>query len=310
MGVAVGVIGSPSGTGTLTVTGLEFEPVAVVFWNEFQFLNPPGQMLGVASSPSDMWVIWAGMDVESSGYFKRYNEGRTDYCIFNRPAPYSTVAYAGVLDSFTSDGFVVDITTHNNIGEDIGYMALGGSITAAHAGTFSAGNPTGTLAITAPGFQPKALIVAHQLQPLWDDGIKGHARWGVGVADHNLNQYSSWSHIPVAPGGYEAVHRTDAVACAWSGSDLVRVELDSMDTNGFTINVVDAFFQDINFGYLALDTPAATAGYGIQPDATGTQTISGIDHEPEGVFFCFSGMDEPHDDRGDGRAAPARGSAR
>ena len=291
MGVHVGAIGAFTGTGTHTVTGLPFAPTAVVFWNVFQMLAPPGIMLGCATASGEQWVMWAGIDVEISGYTRKYNEGRTDCCIYNLGAPFTTVAYQAELTALTSDGFTVNVTTFNTTGEDIHYMALGGNnIGECHAGTFSAGSSTGTTSVTAPGFEPSALLVAHSMST-WAAGQQTPFRWGVGMSD-GTNQFASFAGAEPAS-THSEMYRTDSVACGISSAGTFRVELDSFDSGGFTVDVTDASSGNHDFGYLAIDAAAAAVGNGVMPDSTGTADLSTPGFEAQGVFFTWDGANSP-----------------
>ena len=292
MGVYVGTLGAPSGTGNSTVTGIPFQPVAVVFWNVKQHEAPFAMMLGAATADDEQWVMWAGVDSETSGYFKRYSENRTDACIFMRFGSASTIDYQAEFVGFTADGFTINVTTFNSAGENIEFMALGGNnIGQCYAGTITAGASTGTTATTDPGFRPAALIMGHQAGTV-DDGRTDFARWGTGVTD-GTNQYSSFIELNVGTGVDRHIHRTDSLACATAAAGDFKLELDTFDANGFTVNVTDAHTGNVDLMYLAIDAAAAAAGNGVMPDSTGTADLTTPGFEAEGAFFCWNGVNTP-----------------
>lgn len=296
MGAVVGAFAVPLSTGNVTVTSLPFEPVAVIFWNDVSPLGPHSMCMGCATSSSDQWVMWTGTDTETSGYTVRYHEGRTDRCVFATHAPFTTVAFACSFVSMNSDGFTVNFVTRNSAGTGDGnvvyYMALGGRhISQAHAGTVSIGGSTGTTAVTAPGFQPTCLMVAHNAGT-FDAGQQGWGSWGLGFADATT-QFSSY--VAVVQGvatSMRHVYRTDSVASFWDGSDLGTVALDSLDANGFTLDVTDAFLT-CTHAYLALDAEAAVVGHGVQPDSDTVLSYSTPGLKADAVLFAWPGADTP-----------------
>lgn len=299
MGVAVGSVGIPGSTGTFSVSGLSFQPVAVVVFNQFDHLGAHSWTMGCATGSTEQWSVWTGTATETSGYTARKHEGRTDAIAFHRNSVTDAIQWQVAFTSLDSTGFTLDLDVRNNVesgeGANIYYMALGGDhIPEAHAGTFTCGASTGTTAITAPGFRPNSLIVAHNKSGAFDAGILERMMWGVGIAASG-NQYAAYAEgkTGTAIDGYH-MHRTDGIACSYDGSDAYRSEVQSFDSSGFTINVQDAWTGgDIEHGYLAINAEGAVAGNAVQPTADGNQTYATPGLKPGGVFFCWNGSDSP-----------------
>lgn len=297
MGVVVGSRAVPGATGNFSVTGLPWQPVAVVFFNQHNHLGLWSMFLGAATADDEQWVIWTGTDTETNGYTHRKREGRTDRCCLSYiHGDNGTIAWAASLVSLNSDGFTLNLTERTTVnageGGNIYYMALGGDhITEAHAGTVTLGASTGTVAVTDPGFQPTALIVAHHSTTM-DTGAQSTSSFGVGITDGS-NQFASYGRVETGT-AILARHsyRTDAISTFWDGTNAWRHELSSFDTNGFTLNVATAY-QDQPHAYLAINADIAVAGNGIQPDATGTEEKATPGLKPQGVFFCWNGADSP-----------------
>lgn len=295
MGVEVGATGQPNSTGTRTITGLPFQPVAVLFFCTFQNLTPHRFTLGCATADDEQWCVYiaTGTQDASDAYTARSHQTRTDRCM---QMGTDGVTWTAEFVSMNSDGFTINFPNRGGSGTgSIFYVALGGNhISAARAGTFDAGASTGTVAVTDPGFQPTALITAHTGDATFDLGSQFHLQLGVGCADSALNQYSFFTRGPRGVTGQsQHIHRTDEIACVYDGTNTFRMALDSMDASGFTVNVTDAWTGDITHGYLALEADGAVAGNGVQPDATGLQTFPTPGLIPGGVFFLHSGVDAP-----------------
>ena len=299
MGVAVGSLGIPGSTGNFSVSSLAFEPVAVVLFSQWDHLGPYSLTLGCATADDEQWAVWTGTATELSGYNARKREGRTDSCAFHRNSVDSAIQWQASFVSFESDGFTLNLDVRNFVsggeGGSIYYMAIGGDhISEAHAGTFTNGASTGTTAVTAPGFTPTCAMMAH-MWSAFDTGILSSSILGIGVTD-GVNHFSSETAMYAGEQlGGNHIYRTDAVACSYSKNvpATFRMELDSWDANGFTVDVVDAWISDMDHGYLAINADGAVVGNGVQPDSNTSQTYDTPGLLPEGVFFTWAGVDTP-----------------
>jgi hypothetical protein len=134
------------------------------------------------------------------------------------------------------------------------------------------------------------LVVGHTADT-WGSGRVSDFKWGVGFATAT-DQYAAFASAVFAS-THSHIHRTDAFAAAAIGTNVFRVELDSMDSDGFTVNVADASTGNHTFGYLAIDAAAAAVGNATIPTSTGTQALTTTGQEAEGVMFTWTGADSP-----------------
>lgn len=293
MAAYFGKITPVTGT-TVTVTGIPFEPVAVIFFGVHNPGTTISQCFGAASGSGEQWAMWTGMRQQTSGYLERHRELRDDHCIYlYNTVNHTVVQSAGTLSAFTSDGFSVAFTGAGST-QPIFYMAIGGrNITAAHAGIFTAGASTGTTAVTGPGFRPRALIVAHLLTDVLNTQA-GFMCWGLGFTDGE-NQFSSFAlGTPGSATAGNHIQRTDAIACGHnSGEGIYVAELESFDDDGFTVDVTDAWVRDNDHGYLAIEAAGAAVGFAEFPDSTGVVSYATPGLEPGGVLFGWNGADSP-----------------
>lgn len=297
MAVKVGHVGIPGATGNFSVTGLGFVPVGVIFFNQFDHQGLHSWMFGASSGPGEEWALWTGTSTEISGYNARNHEGRTDRCCLQYTGGGAgTVAWACSMVSLDADGFTLNLTDRTSVNGGEGgllyYMAIGGDkITAAHAGSFIAGTSTGQVSVTAPGFLPNACVFGHVGDAALDGGYSARMQIGTGLTD-GLAQYSSFvrgnTGTAISVGH---ISRSDAVACCYDGTNTFRMEFDSWDANGFTVDVTDAWTGDLEHCYFAIQAEVAVAGYGTQPSSSTSVQYDTPDLLPGGVFFCWPGVD-------------------
>lgn len=162
-------------------------------------------------------------------------------------------------------------------------------------GSFSTG--TGAIAttvvVTGVGFLPKAII-------FWWSGTtssvnavteQDHFRGiGYAVSPTDRRCVGCSSDHAVAGAGTDHGHRADAciVGIGVGGGFNAMLDLQSMDTDGFTLVVDDAFPTSRRISYLALggsDIANVATEQLVMPSATGTVDYTTLGFEPEVLFF-------------------------
>lgn len=183
------------------------------------------------------------------------------------------------------EGGVPDVPANDRLRH---YMALYGGQT--HCGSEVLDTSTGLQAFTGCGFQPEALIISGvALSTTRPDGVSdnggilhlgaaaGSNQWGGSVFAEHLGfsgKSSAWSDNRIL---YVTIGGID-----------IEAELDSFDSDGFTLNVINAPGVEVQFFYLAM---RGGGGYacGTAQARTGTlglQSITGLGFQPEAVFFA------------------------
>src|SRR5688572_142679 len=125
----VGSLASGSGTGTVTVTGIPFQPKALIFFStvptaEDAWHNAQEVMVGFAADGSGQSCFANHLD-DGDASADAARSKRVGECINIFPSP-SHLVIASVT-AWTSDGFTVNFTT-NSIGvRYYQYIAIGGS---------------------------------------------------------------------------------------------------------------------------------------------------------------------------------------
>jgi hypothetical protein len=156
--------------------------------------------------------------------------------------------------------------------------------------TAAAGN---TVAVSGVGFQPKVIF-------FWWSGITGSAdaasggnhKRGFGVAASPTSRWEVDGQAENAQGisDCDSSFRTDACIATRTTTNTTDglMDLQSMDSDGFTLVIDDAFATDIRVHYLALggdDITDVATGTLTEPSSTGNQDITSLSFQPNFVLF-------------------------
>ena len=191
------------------------------------------------------------------------------------------VGTASWVDNFTIDDLAAT-----------GFMARCGTLT---VGTGVAGT---TYQVEALGFQPKVLI-------LWWTKRNGNVNAaadadvssGFGVAVTTTDRRAiAWQDDHTASTMATDSYHSDAACVATltiAGAVDGLADLSSLDADGFTLVVDDAFAAAISVNYLALggaDLTNAATGVFNEPGATGNHTEGALGFTPDFVLFFSTGI--------------------
>lgn len=292
-------------TGTQTVSGVGFTPSAVLFyWTEqtTEGTNTSGDNASVGigfttgtanERASSYWTETAG-----SADTGRY--GATSAMIAVQNGLNGTLLNIAELDSFNSDGFVVNWTTANAATHIIHYVAFNSAVvTDAVAETFSLTTGTGNLSVTNAGFQPEFVMFISAMTSTSDTntaegGImvgaaqSSSAEWVTTIrsedagtsADTCIQQRIDNSIAFIAhDGGANDCNVQDALA------DFTQFTAD-----GFDINKSDGPAVARDVFYLALAGPGFSVGNLTSPTSTGNQSVSSLSFRPDALFFAGFGI--------------------
>lgn len=165
-------------------------------------------------------------------------------------------------------------------------------------GSFSGGTGalSSTVVITGLGFTPKALIFWYSGRSESSDtiGRASHYR-GFGIATGDSSRAAACSNSLDAQATTDANRAHSNAACILSVSAGSAVDgaldLQSLDTDGFTLVVDDVMPRDLRVSYLALGGDSitnATVGVFQEAAATGNQATTGAGFQPDFLFFIHS----------------------
>lgn len=286
--VTSGSFNCPSATGSQTVSGVGFQPKAVLlFATKNATLGSAVHYniaLGYATSSTQEATV-ASSDTDAvTTTVNRRSSSNADTITFE------TFAGTGLEADFTSfgaDGFTLNWTAVNN-GVDIQYVAWGGTdLTNVRAGTFNQALVTGNQAVTGVGFQGEFGIFLHSNLAV-DESDSNNAQIGIGAA---VSSSSRWAQNWLMSNGVTtsvAVGTQVSTACITLNSQfgiVYRADFVSWDSDGFTINNSTVDGEANRIHYLVFKGGQYKLGAFDQPGSTGNQAVAGVGFTPKGVLL-------------------------
>lgn len=194
---------SPAGTGTQAITGVGFQPKAIIL------IGSSGTGTGY-SSGAFFNLGWATSSSDDGQIGQRLDNGASPGGNWAFTYPATTRAYGAnsgnaTLSSFDSDGFTLNWSNATGVsGLKITALCFGGSTLSAKAGII---NPSGTgsLAFTGVGFQPECLFLQHVRGATWgtEDGTRQQSDFGIATGSGqqwSLNTVSNNGASPSSDG--------------------------------------------------------------------------------------------------------------
>jgi hypothetical protein len=183
----------------------------------------------------------------------------------------------------------------DNLGGDASrpmFMALAGASREIKVGFFDLDNATGLQAVTGVGFEPDALILIGGRTGAGFGSVEGASmHWGACGPD--LSQCGGGLFFPdgtAAPGSPRSTWQNDrAITCPINAGIDFEAAVDSLDSDGFTMDILDAPAADQRIGYMAMRGAGDYAvDNALSPTGTGTQSITGLGFAPTAVFLFHS----------------------
>lgn len=284
-----------TGTGTLAVTGVGFQPKALIFLGSFR--TSVGQAAGAN--------INMGFATGSSarGCLSGYAAGSADPTeTYHRPS--DVLCYAAInssgsnrltldLVSLDSDGFTVDRLTNNDSADyQVTVLCLGGaSLTNAMVLTGTINGSTGSQSFTGAGFQPDCVLGLMTFGGALGFGSSDFQfAFGVATSSSSRASIAVTSDNGVGDTNTRSLLKTGAFLqlCSVSGSDTVAVNNDftSMDSDGFTIDRVATNFENNPAIFLCLKGASAAIGSVAANTGTGTAAVTGLGFQPSALILA------------------------
>jgi len=293
LSVKVGSFAKITTTGTQTISGLGFQPKAIIFFWSRNTTNataaaPRSQGIGFTDCTNQRAVAVAEDDNAGSSNAGRYRTENNVIVILSNGNP--TVGSRATFTSCNADGFTINWAASEARADIINYIAIGGpDVTNVKAGTFTLAPATGIQNITGVGFQPNFIMFLWGFTETLNSLATG-LEIGMGLADYNNNQGSILNCVrdnEASNATKYSQQRTDNVillsttACA---QDALAA-FSGFTADGFQLNVSDAPAANTPIFYLAIRGGSHAVGNFLQPTATGIQTISGLGFQPNLVLL-------------------------
>src|SRR3990172_2053601 len=286
--VKVGYLTSPGSTGNFSVTGLPFQPTALILLDQngqSGFVNGVQTWIiggfGVASGPTARGCY--AFNGKDNALNDGGSRGSSAHC-FLHIATNSVITSRADFVSFNSDGFTLNFDTVTASGFYTQYMAIGGI--SAKAGTLANPAATGNQAITGVGFQPKALIIG--TASTVGAGLYDAAASAIGFSD-GTNHRAMAASDTEGYAGADCEHLKSAAQVIYPSyriGILTSASLATFDADGFTLDWTAVQATAYDHFYLALggDDLVAAVGTYTTPTAPGTKTVTGVGNTPAGVM--------------------------
>jgi hypothetical protein len=291
--VKVGSFAKITTTGSQTISGLGFQPKAIIFYWSRNTANatataPRSQGVGFTDCTNQRAVAIAEDDNAASSNAGRYRTESNVIVILSAGTP--TVGSRATFTSCNTDGFTINWAVSEARADIINYIAIGGSdVTNVKAGTFTLAASTGIQNITGVGFQPDFAMFLWGFTEAVDTASAG-LEMGMGFADYNNNQGSILNCVKDAETTNKtkySLQRTDNVILLSSTACAIDAlaAFNGFSPDGFSLNVSDAPAAATPIFYLAIKGGSYAVGNFLQPTATGVQTISGTGFQPNLVVL-------------------------
>lgn len=243
--VRVGAFDLTTASGTQAVTGVGFQPKAVLFsaatdnTTEGISTTTTRYALGAMTSAAQWVMTEFGQGANTPS--DEQGVARTDAALVRIGNALTTTMLAA-RSSLDSDGFTVNKSTPPGGTVRIGYVAMGGSGLQVAAGAFNQPSSTGNQAITGVGFQPKAeLFISAGRVASTTPTAGSRTMAGFAVSSSNRRTYWTGAGDAVNPSQTaRVVSETAALVHASPGSGgsttVAVADFVSQDSDGFTVN--------------------------------------------------------------------------
>jgi len=292
----VGSFALATTTGNQSVTGVGFQPKAIIFLGNHLTADgsvaSSGTMYGMGTSSTARGCIWtASLDAQDPTACRRIL--RTDRIV----ALFTSTTANAVADlvSLDADGFTINNTTADATNSRIvNYLALGGTdISNVYCGTFTSPASAGSSSITGVGFQPDCVLgmacgTAPNTSPSTGQNCSmfaftGSANWvSCNRAENGRSDVSSAK-------GYQRTASCVAVPSTSSETVPIEATLTSMDADGFTLSYSASATVTNGFLFLALKGGSYKVGAINQATSTGDQATTGVGFTPAILFLTSFG---------------------
>jgi hypothetical protein len=279
-------------TGNQAVSGVGFQPQAIVLWATGQTAtgyaanNALAVGFGVSSSQRRAMSYFDDDNAATS------NSGRqTQTAQVLRPLSAGGPSDAAQADlvSLDADGFTVNWVSLSPPAMIVHYMAFGGSsMIGAFVGDFTTGTGSGSQSVTGVGFQPGCVLFMGV-----GNGTGGNldAKLGFGAAVSSSQRgacFISTDDNESGPMTNCSYQRTDKCIVLPNNTapDTTDLEADftSMDADGFTINKTTAAATSANIFFIAFQGGNYAVGAETQKTSTGTKATTGLGFVPSGLL--------------------------
>lgn len=283
-----GTFAIPGSTGNLGVTGVGFQPKAVLLFGSPQSSDAAGAdavfCIGMAvSSSSRVSHAFTSDDAAATSASANFVSAARCVDLFPDGSLGSSLGRADFV-SFDTDGFTLNWSVAPGTGR-VHYLAFGGDdLTNVALASFSSPGSTGNSAVTGVGFQPDCIL---GLLVAIGSNSNTYSNFGAAISSSERFAASWMSRNAVATSETFRTLRSDRCVSTLNASgDATLLEADfvSMDSDGFTLNWSKVSGTRTYYA-LCLKGGQYAAGVDTQKTSTGTKATTGVGFEPAGLLL-------------------------
>lgn len=280
-------------TGNQAVTGVGFQPKALLFFASGTTVD------GITENMHWITGMATGTAAEASATSNDENAQDTSDSIReflnNRTLEMlneglSSIKYRLEFISFDADGFTVNVENAPASAFKVGFIAFGGTdLTNATVGNFAAPTSTGNFSKTGVGFQPDALIFIGSMRVnSGTAGATAKSLLGFALSSTKRGYLSIFSKENVGTTNTSRFQKTDKCLVDVDTTGAISGEADfvSMDADGFTINVTDAWPTADTILFLALKGGQYDFGTFNSQTSIGNFSKTGVGFQPTGLVLA------------------------
>ena len=313
MGVSVyqGTFNKRSGSGSQTISGLPFQPKAIIFWGTALTGTSPTDGLtayyGFTDGTTDCVIAGASEDNVATSDCSSFFDATNCIEIINIAA--SNTIGAATLTSFNSDGFTLNWSISDTSTDPVHFWMVGGTdITDVKAGIMAVGTASpGNKSYTGVGFQPDVLLTANNgiisASPIGDAVGSSHVGFGLSAMKSTSERWATMSVIqgstsPAKTCRYQRIYKCFSLLNNSVGTGSVVGEADfvSFDADGFTWNYTTTGTNITNskFIYLAIKGGIWNVGSQIAPGSDSDTTTWTTNGGPtiKGILTDYIGLQD------------------
>lgn len=262
---AVGSFTAGGATGNRSVTGLSFQPNAIIFFDSRLSTTASGSeafwgpMLGLVDSAGNQGAYCGeSWDGQATMVTSR-NQKSTTACIVGTADSGGNLDKEASFVSYNADGFTVNFTTLTALGQNTQTFYIALQVPYSQVGSFNTRTTTGTTSTATPGFTPKALILGGNRKASGSDPAQDHF-FSTGLAASASEQ------------GYMCHHDEDGIATSNTyhaqNNDAILRWLTNAPSTVVEAAVTDMSFENFTLDYSTVEATARPIIYLAMGDAT------------------------------------------
>ena len=288
---AVGSVATPLVAGQFSVTGLSFQPKALIlYWTVGTADGAVANMtlgFGGAVSDTSQFVVYnVDLDAVATVDSGRKHDSTRCYADTNTSGTFTASAS---FVSFNSDGFTLNLVNESGEARIINYIALGGTtLTNAAIKAFQSPGSVSTVGYTGVGFTPDAvLFFSAQQATASPNGGSATAWLSAGFATATA-QVALNARTDDSDSVQDASHGQNAAIALLAqnpaASISMKATLASLDADGFTLTYSASSTAAFVYA-LCLKGGSYNVGEISQKTSTGTQAYTGVGFKPSVVML-------------------------